>query len=234
MMLREQHVAIPLVANDEMIAVLVLDALRGVEPNGRARAAQPARPPGRAAPGGAALRAGPRHGHQRGAPADRPRGPRRRRPGRRLARLPRGQPRRHRHRPGPACADRPAPPGGDPGRHRAAALDLRPEARAGRRRRPRREPLGVRQPGQRDLAHGRARHPRREGPPAAGGRRVRAAPDRPGGDGQRPQALRAPRTCGCAARCARRTPRSRCATTASTATRPAATPRGCRSCGSAR
>ncbi len=32
MMLREQHVAIPLVANDEMIAVLVLDALRGVEP----------------------------------------------------------------------------------------------------------------------------------------------------------------------------------------------------------
>ncbi len=59
MMLREQHVAIPLVANDEMIAVLVLDALRGVEPTRRAGAAQPARPAGRAAPGGPALRPGP-------------------------------------------------------------------------------------------------------------------------------------------------------------------------------
>ena len=32
MMLRERHVAIPLVANDEMIAVLVLDTLRTIEP----------------------------------------------------------------------------------------------------------------------------------------------------------------------------------------------------------
>jgi signal transduction histidine kinase len=33
MMLRERHVAIPLIANDEMIAVLVLDTLRSIEPN---------------------------------------------------------------------------------------------------------------------------------------------------------------------------------------------------------
>ena len=235
MMLRDQHVAIPLMANDEMIAVLVLDALQQRRLQRGARAAQPAGTPRRPAPGRAALRPCAGRRDEPGAPADRPRGARRRGPGRRLARLPRRQPRRA--------------PATDPEQLeqigllrqevtrvvtelRHSIFDLRHEIAAGVRARVRAcRPTPTRSAPPRPWP---CTSPwTRRGP---GCRRTSSTScsDRPGGHGQRAQALRRREPVAALhGALAVRRDRGR-ATTASTATPLAATPRGCRSCGSAR
>ena len=228
MVLRETRVAIPLRRERRDDRGAGPRDARPRRVRGRRSAAGPPRPARGAAAGGPAVRARPRHRHERGAPADRPRGARRRRPGRRVARLPRRQPRRRHLGPGPAGQDRAAAQRGHPGGHRAAALHLRPAPRARGRVRARGEPLGVRQPGQHHLADGGARHARRAGSAAPGGRGVRAAAHRPGGDGQRPQALRGGQPVAALHDpAALRRDRGR-ATTAPTRTPRAATPRACK------
>ena len=183
----------PCCANDEMIAVArARGAPARVESRAPSDARAAARHARRAAAGGPAVRPGARHRDQPGAPTDRPRGARRGRPGRRVARLPRRQPRR-RHLRTPCqqeqigAAARARSPAWSPScATRSSTCATRSPAGAGLG-----ESLSA-YANQVSATSPMAVHvtARRGGPAPAQRRGVRAAADRPGGDGQRAQALR--------------------------------------------